>query len=55
MDGEELAVGKWEDLYGKLAQVRGHLCFQPYVSIRCLSILRRKGWKYDNAIPRFSL
>ncbi|KAJ3526364.1 hypothetical protein NM208_g11225 [Fusarium decemcellulare] len=29
MDGEESAVGTWEDLYGKLAQVRGHLCAQP--------------------------
>ncbi|KAI1345309.1 hypothetical protein F5Y01DRAFT_309166 [Xylaria sp. FL0043] len=32
VDGEKSAVGTWEDLYGKLAQVRGHLCFQPYVA-----------------------
>lgn len=27
VDGEESVVGTWEDLYGKLAQVRGHLRF----------------------------
>ncbi|KAJ3572624.1 hypothetical protein NPX13_g4987 [Xylaria arbuscula] len=31
VDGDESAVGIWEDSYGKLAQVRGQMCFQPYV------------------------
>jgi hypothetical protein len=30
-DGAESAVGMWEDSYAKLAQVRGQMCFQPYV------------------------
>ncbi len=30
-DGEESAVGTWEDSYAKLAQVRGQMCLQPYV------------------------
>lgn len=38
VDGEESAVGTWEDLYGKLAQVRGHLCIQPYVPVEPLSL-----------------
>jgi len=43
VDGEESDVGRWEDLYGRLAQVRGHLCYQPYVAIQHPSILRRKA------------
>lgn len=31
IDGDGTAVGSWEDLYGKLAQVRGQMCLQQYV------------------------
>jgi hypothetical protein len=32
-DGGESVIGIWEDSYGKLAQVRGQMCLQPYVLI----------------------
>ncbi len=34
-DGDESAVGRWEDSYAKLAQVRGQMCVQPYVASLC--------------------
>ncbi|KAI1746437.1 hypothetical protein F4782DRAFT_126905 [Xylaria castorea] len=30
-EGDESAARTWEDSYGKLAQVRGQMCFQPCV------------------------
>jgi hypothetical protein len=30
-DGDESVIGSWENVYGKLAQVRGQMCLQPYV------------------------
>ncbi|KAJ3568907.1 hypothetical protein NPX13_g6263 [Xylaria arbuscula] len=36
-DGVESAVGKWEDSYAKLAQVRGQMCVQP-IAIRSLRL-----------------
>ncbi|CAI6027852.1 unnamed protein product [Clonostachys chloroleuca] len=29
-DGDESVIGSWEDVYGKLAQVRGQMCLQPF-------------------------
>ncbi|KAK7428384.1 hypothetical protein QQZ08_005141 [Neonectria magnoliae] len=31
VDGDESVVGSWEISYGKLAQARGQMCFQPVV------------------------
>ncbi|KAG7423449.1 Zinc finger BED domain-containing protein RICESLEEPER 2 [Fusarium oxysporum f. sp. raphani] len=36
-DGEESIIGGWEDLYAKLAQVRGQMCLQA-ISIRPLRL-----------------
>ncbi|KAI1357234.1 hypothetical protein F5Y08DRAFT_353313 [Xylaria arbuscula] len=37
LDGDESADGIWEDSYGKLAQVRGQMCFQPSFSFPAIA------------------
>ncbi|KAH8747602.1 hypothetical protein F5883DRAFT_437089 [Diaporthe sp. PMI_573] len=50
VDGEESATRTWEDLYGRLAQVRGHLYYQP-VAARSLRLV--EGF-FPNIAPRTS-
>ncbi|KAH7119309.1 hypothetical protein EDB81DRAFT_76200 [Dactylonectria macrodidyma] len=52
VDGEESAVGTWEDLYGKLAQVRGYLCIQP-IATRSLRLVEVESC-FPSIAPRTS-
>ncbi|KAH7125012.1 hypothetical protein B0J13DRAFT_511312 [Dactylonectria estremocensis] len=50
-DGDESAVGMWEDSYAKLAQVRGQMCVQPYVAVLSLGLA---GGRFPAIAPRAS-
>ncbi|KJZ68592.1 hypothetical protein HIM_12012 [Hirsutella minnesotensis 3608] len=50
-DGDESAVGMWEDSYAKLAQVRGHMCAQPIA----MRPLRLANGSFPTMAPRASL
>ncbi|KAH8654886.1 hypothetical protein BGZ61DRAFT_541227 [Ilyonectria robusta] len=50
VDGDESVVGSWEDLYGKLAQVRGQMCLQPVAE----RSLRHAGGCFPTIAPRAS-
>ncbi|RYO83312.1 hypothetical protein DL764_009473 [Monosporascus ibericus] len=50
VDGDESVVGSWEDLYGKLAQVRGQMCLQPVAE----RSLRHTGGCFPTIAPRAS-